>query len=196
MDLSNYSYDAIIFDCDGTLVNTASVHFEAFRLALLDQGATIERSWYNQRLSFSSVDLITEFKENVSSSIDVSTAITSSELNFLKLVHLVEPIPEIVSIVLSHWQLVPMGVASSGQRLNVFTSLQSVGLFEKFDSIVTAEDVRNHKPAPDSYLKATEKLGVPSERCLVFEDTDEGLEAAFNAGINAIDVRTFASIYA
>ena len=44
MDLSRFSYDALIFDCDGTLVNSEPLHFEAFRLALLDQAATFDRN--------------------------------------------------------------------------------------------------------------------------------------------------------
>ena len=174
MDLSRFSYDALIFDCDGTLVNSEPLHFEAFRLALLDQAATFDRKWYLERLGLTRLELLTEFSRFTKISVDINKAVTSSELNFLKLTNELDVIPEIAAIAQGNWKKVPMAVASSGQRLSVITSLESVGLLKLFDKIVTAEDVAEHKPLPEPYLKASKKLSISPERCLVFEDTDQG----------------------
>ena len=195
MDLSRFSYDALIFDCDGTLVNSEPLHFEAFRLALLDQAARFDRKWYLERLGLTRLELLTEFSRFTKILVDINKAVTSSELNFLKLTNELDVIPEIAAIAQGNWKKVPMAVASSGQRLSVITSLESVGLLKLFDKIVTAEDVAEHKPLPEPYLKASKKLSISPERCLVFEDTDQGLESARRAGCSVVDVRTIAAIY-
>jgi len=60
-----------------------------------------------------------------------------------------------------------------------------------FDAVVTAEDTKRHKPEPDVFLEAARRLEVPAESCLVYEDSDLGLEAARRAGMKGIDIRQF-----
>ena len=62
-------------------------------------------------------------------------------------------------------------------------------LRELFSAVVTADDVENHKPAPDTFLLCAERMGIAPERCVVFEDADFGLQAARRAGMDAVDVR-------
>jgi HAD superfamily hydrolase (TIGR01509 family) len=84
---------------------------------------------------------------------------------------------------------VPMAVASNGERDNVIASLRATGLLELFDVVVTAEDVKRGKPAPDLFLEAAHRLCASPRRCLVFEDSDEGLMAAKAARMKSVDVR-------
>ena len=195
IDLSAYSFDAIIFDCDGTLVNTAPMHFESFRLSLENQGAVLAKNWYKKRLSLTRRCLIESFAKQHSTYIDIETAIIESELHFLRLSNHIKAIPEVSEIAIKYWQIKPLAVASSGQRLSVLASLDAVSLRHKFNVIVSAEDVQNHKPSPEPYLTTAEKLNVSPKKCLVFEDTDDGLQSAQLAGAKAIDVRDFAKIY-
>ena len=67
--------------------------------------------------------------------------------------------------------------------------LTRIGIFDWFDAIVTAEDTSRHKPEPDVFLEAARRLGVPPAGCVVYEDTDLGLEAARRAGMRGVDVR-------
>jgi HAD superfamily hydrolase (TIGR01509 family) len=83
----------------------------------------------------------------------------------------------------------PLAVASSAGRPFLQATLEQLGIAACFDAVVTVEDVRHPKPAPDPYLLAAERLGVRPETCLVFEDSDQGLSAAKSAGMDAIDVR-------
>ena len=86
---------------------------------------------------------------------------------------------------------VPMAVASAGRREIVEDTLRATGIRDLFREIVTVEDVDGRtKPAPDLFLEAARRLGVDPERCTVFEDTDEGIEAAIRAGMSVTDVRT------
>ena len=84
---------------------------------------------------------------------------------------------------------VPLAVASSGNRANVLHALRSNGILELFDAVVTAEDVVNHKPAPDIFLLAAEKIGANPTKCRGFEDADAGMVALKAAGMEAVDVR-------
>jgi len=82
-----------------------------------------------------------------------------------------------------------MAIGSNGRLGNVEASLKATGLLSLFDTIVTAEQVPHGKPAPDVYLEAARRLDVAPEFCIVFEDTDEGLEAAHRAGMRGLDIR-------
>lgn len=64
----------------------------------------------------------------------------------------------------------------------------ALGLMDKFDTMVCAEDYKRGKPAPDCFLMAAERLGVAPSDCLVFEDTDLGIEAATAAGMSSVKV--------
>ncbi len=68
-------------------------------------------------------------------------------------------------------------------------TLRILDLRNLFDSVVTAEDVTEHKPAPDTFLLCAERMEISPEFCQVFEDGDLGLEAARSAGMTATDVR-------
>ncbi|MFK7856886.1 MAG: HAD family hydrolase [Granulosicoccus sp.] len=196
IDFTPDTFDAILFDCDGTLVNSAPLHFESFRLALEVQGAILDEIWYRERLSLSRVQLIQSFAKQCSSRIDVDTVVTQSEIHFLRLVQHMQVLPEVAAVVNHYWNIKPMAVVSSGQRLSVLASLDAIRLRHKFDLIIAEEDVQEHKPSPQPYLTAAKKMNVSPRRCLIFEDTDDGLISATQAGAMTIDVRMIAKLYA
>ena len=83
-----------------------------------------------------------------------------------------------------------MAVASGGYRAVIRQTLDALALTDWFDAMVCAEDTTNHKPEPDVFLEAARRLKVAdATRCVVFEDTDIGLEAARRAGMTGVDVR-------
>ena len=80
----------------------------------------------------------------------------------------------------------PLAVASGGRRDIVIKTLTILGICEKFDAIIGAEDYVNGKPAPDPFLEAARRIGVAPERCLAFEDTLLGIESAASAGMKTV----------
>jgi len=83
-----------------------------------------------------------------------------------------------------------MSVASGRTREIVEVTLSAINLLDLFEAVVTIEDVQGRgKPAPDMFLEAAQRLRVPPNECTVFEDSDEGIEAARRAGMSATDVR-------
>jgi len=85
---------------------------------------------------------------------------------------------------------IPCSIGSSTERKNIDTILGVLGRTGSFDAIVTAEDVVQGKPAPDVFLTGAARIGVPAERCVVFEDALVGIEAARRGGMKVIAVAT------
>ena len=85
----------------------------------------------------------------------------------------------------------PIGVASGGFRAVIEHQLEQIGVTHLFSVVVAAEDTEKHKPEPDVFLEAAQRLEMPPESCCVLEDSDLGIEAARRAGMGWVDVRPF-----
>ena len=120
IDLTTYRFEALIFDCDGTLVNTTPLHFRSLQRAFASQGLEITESWYRNRLGLSRTPLFEAFEREFGVTIDYQAAETLSESTFASIVHEVQEIPQVASIARGHHRRVPMAVASgsaSSQKL-------------------------------------------------------------------------------
>jgi HAD superfamily hydrolase (TIGR01509 family) len=113
------------------------------------------------------------------------------EEDFLRSLHLIEPIAPVIEALNSHHGKLKMAVASGGWRHVVEHQLRQIGIYDHFEAIVTAEDTERHKPEPDVFLEAARRLNVPAEACRVYEDSDLGIEAARRAGMQWVDVRVW-----
>ena len=109
---------------------------------------------------------------------------------YFELLPQITAIPEVVEHIEAKHGHIPLAVVSGSRRDSVLGSLTALHLIDKFDTLVCAEDYARGKPAPDCFLVAAERLGVPPEDCLVFEDTDLGIEAATAAGMASVRVPT------
>lgn len=98
-------------------------------------------------------------------------------------------IDAVVDIARKYHGKVPMAVASSGDRHAVLSSLRENNILHLFDAVVTAEEVTNHKPAPDIFLLAAKRIGCDPTKCRGYEDADIGMKSVRAAGMQAIDVR-------
>lgn len=185
------SFDGLIFDCDGTLVDTAPAHLAALRIALAQVDLPVDDAWYFERVGLSPDDLLDQYEQQYS-----RFPITRAEL--LKLYNVafhatlneLREVQVVADLARTWTGRVPVCVASNGQRSNVQASLQAVGLLSLFPHMVTIEDVQQGKPAPDIFLESARRMHIPPQRCIVLEDSDEGLEAAHRAQMRSIDVRT------
>ena len=193
--LKEGSFDALICDCDGTLVDSAAVYLTALQVVLARYGLDIEREWYLARTGLAPVALLRAYEEQVA-------PIPAHREDFLGLVtesfrahlHTLKEITVVADVAREWHGKVPMAVVSNGERANVRGSLGAVGLLDLFDTVVTIEDVRHGKPQPDIYLVAAKQLRTEPNRCFVFEDTDEGLRAAQSAGMLTLDIRPFLNL--
>ncbi len=191
LDLGRYTYAALIFDCDGTLVESAPVHYRVLRETLRAQGFEMSQAWYSQYLGVSRAVMFEEFQKCFGAKLDVPAAEALSEDLYPLMIDGVKEIPLVAAIAREHHGKVPMAVASGGQPVVVAMTLRAAGLLHLFDHVVTIGDVGVGKPSPALFLEAARRLGQPPEACLVFDDTDEGMEAARRARMPAIDVRAY-----
>ena len=181
---------ALLFDCDGTLVDTLSLYRECWRTVFGDRGFEMHDDWFESFAGLSMEPFIASAFPDIPP--DTATEIENEGLAlFLASVHELTVIDSVVDVVRANAGVRPMAVVSGGPGLAVEASLKGVGIRALFDLVITADDVSDGKPAPDVYLLAMERLGYKPDDCAVYEDTDAGIESAFRAGISVVfDVRT------
>ncbi len=188
-------FSALIFDCDGTLVNTAPAHLAAVRQAIQPQGHTMPTEWYMERAGLTPDALLDSLEQeaealgNPVTPLDRATIFATYNDFFQESLHHLREVEEVASLARKWHGKVPLSVASNGRRLNVQSSLRATGLLSLFDHLVAAEDVARGKPAPDVFLEAARRMGVKPIDCVVLEDSDEGMTGARAAGMRAVDVR-------
>ena len=188
-------FSALIFDCDGTLVDTAPAHYHAISQALAAQGHRMPRDWYLERSGLTP-DALLDAQEayaaelgNPTAPLDRTTVFSTYNDHFRSGLHLLREVATVAEAARAWHGRVPLAVASNGRLHNVEASLRATGLLSLFSTIVAAEDVPRGKPAPDVFLEAAQRLNVPPAECVVLEDSDEGMRAAAAAGMRAVDVR-------
>jgi HAD superfamily hydrolase (TIGR01509 family) len=107
---------------------------------------------------------------------------------YFKLLPQLKPVPDVLEHIEAQHGRISFAVVSGSTRESVIASLVSLKLLDRFDTMVCAEDYTKSKPHPEAFLLAATKLGVAPEACLVFEDTEMGIQAAIAAGMASVRV--------
>lgn len=110
------------------------------------------------------------------------------ESMFFELLPQLKAVPEVLEHIEDQHGKIPFAVVSGSTKQSVEASLGSLKLLDRFDTLVCAGDYKNSKPHPEPFLLAAERLGVAPEMCLVFEDTEMGVQAATAAGMASVKV--------
>ncbi len=188
--------EALIFDCDGTLVDTLPLYLKAWQAALQEvAGIDADADWFRGRGGYSEQMLLSAVEKSFGVTVDRKAVIAGTRRRVRETLTDVRCNVPVITIVREWAGRLPLAVASSGSREVVEASLAAIGLSDVFSAVVTIEDVEHPKPAPDIYLLAASKLDVSASRCVVFEDSDEGLKAARAAGMTTMDVRPCSSFH-
>ncbi len=182
---------AIIFDCDGTLVDSMPVHFVAWHETMSRYGIAFPEDRFYSLGGMPSDRIIQMLANEQGITLDAVSVANEKELAFLDRIDLLIPIEAVVKVVRQNRGIKPIAVASGGFRAIIQRQLEQIAMHDWFDAVVTAEDTAKHKPEPDVFLEAARQLGTLPKHCIVFEDADLGIEAARRAGMNCIDVRSF-----
>lgn len=181
---------AIITDFDGTLVNTFKANYLAYKNAFKQYGYELTEEQYKEcfglrydglcdRMHIKEEDRkkIKELKKNIYPNYFEYLGLNMNLLTFIKASRLIYGIKTCI--------------ASTASRENLYNVLRYFNIEEYFDIIITGENVSKGKPNPEVYLKAMNTLEVEPEESLVFEDSEIGLEAAENAGVNYIRIKNY-----
>lgn len=186
---------ALIFDCDGTLADTMPVHYRAWQKILAPVGIPFGEERFYQLGGMPTAKIIRLLSDETGvpvSDEQVNGLTVAKEEHFLDMLADVKPIQPVVEIAARYRGVLPLAVASGGYREVIARTVRFIGVTDWFAAMVCAEDTPRHKPEPDVFLEAARRLNVPdSTTCVVFEDTDIGLEAARRAGMLGVDVRAW-----
>ena len=184
---------ALIFDCDGTLVDTMPVYKAVWTELFAEHGFVLTDQWWVQTGNVALEPFVRAAIPSASDGLIDELRQRSMAL-FAQRMHLVEPMHHVIDVARRHHGTLPMAVCSGGFRASVISSLDAAGVTDLFDPIVCAEDVVNSKPAPDLYLLAMEQLGAGVNDVVVYEDSEVGIASARAAGIvRIVDVRDLPS---
>ena len=183
-------FEAVIFDCDGTLVDSMPAHFEAWceALALHGAGGVFKEDVFFAMGGRPTLDIVVELNDEYNLKLDPAAVALAKREAFLKRLSTVTLIEEVAEFAQSLRGKMPMAIATGGSRMVIEKTLQIVGASDWFDEVVTADDVAEGKPAPDIFLRAAKLLGVSPAKCLVVEDAPAGIIAAQRAGMQVIGI--------
>src|SRR6184192_948783 len=180
---------ALIFDCDGTLADTMPLHWRAWQIIAARHRFHLAEDRFYALGGVPSRDILKMLGREQGVALDAVAVAHEKESEYLPLIPQVEPINTVVGIARENYGRIPLAVASGGTRKIIEQVLEHLGIQNLFQAVVTSEDVVNQKPAPDIFLEAARRIGVPPQFCRAYEDTDLGMQAIRAAGMDAVDVR-------
>jgi beta-phosphoglucomutase len=189
--MSEKNGKAAIWDVDGTLVDTAELHFQAWQAACREQGREFSRSDFAATFGQRNPEIIrTLFGERFTPEESAAFGDRKEVLYRSTASKGVELLPGARRLVEDlHRAGFAQGIGSSAPRANLDLILRITGIARFFDAEVSSEDTQRGKPDPQVFLLAAERLGVAPARCVVFEDAVAGVQAARAAGMKCVAVR-------
>lgn len=186
------SFEGLVFDCDGTLADTMPAHYVAWRDTMNRHGIDFPEDRFYALGGVPAhriVAMLAQEQGKPFTPEQIVELAEEKERAFEEHLHTICAVEPVVAIAREYYGKLPMAVATGGYRHIVERSLELIHIRHLFNAIVSHEDVEHHKPAPDTYLLAAQRLGVRPERCCAFEDTDLGMQAARDAGMTVVDIR-------
>lgn len=179
----------LVFDCDGTLVDSMPLHKRLWAEVIEPHGVIIPDGFIDAHAGLPTEAIVEILNREQGSSIDPKRLHEHKEQLFVERLHEVGPIESVVATAREYLGKLPMAVVSGGVRMNVMGCLRNIGATDWFPVVLTADDPFPPKPAPDLFLEAARLLGLAPEECHVFEDGDPGIRGAREAGMSVTDVR-------
>lgn len=181
----------LIFDLDGTLANSIPIHNYCWDETCKTFNYTFDADFFEKMTGMPTRAFAEYIKKDSGCNLSVDELIRSKQQLFYNLAHRITPYEKMTAFVIANYGKIPMSIGTGGGRRSASLILKTIGLEKYFPVVVSADDVENHKPHPDTFLKCAEMMGVPPSQCQVFEDGEMGMLAAVKAGMMVTDVRVF-----
>ncbi len=182
------NFKAYLFDCDGTVADSMPLHYIAWKKALSECNCPFDEELFYSWGGVPPVEIVERLNKMYGLEMPVIEVAERKENYYFDQLPQLKSVPEVIEHVEAQYGKIPFGVVSGSTRESVVNSLTTIGMLDRFQTIVASEDYTRSKPAPDAFLLAAERLGVPPESCLVFEDADIGIQAATSAGMASVRV--------
>ncbi|EKX43869.1 hypothetical protein GUITHDRAFT_110319 [Guillardia theta CCMP2712] len=181
--------EALIFDCDGTLVDSMPMWCENWIKTCEHFGMKLTEEEFYSHAGKTVEETFKILCKEQAVDVDPDAFYRKKDDLASEMIPLVREIKPVCDIARANHGRIPMAVVSSGPRKMVAKFLSQCKLETLFAVLICAEDVERHKPHPDPFLTAARSLGIPPDKCRVYEDADAGVEAALSAGMSVVDVR-------
>lgn len=180
----------LIFDCDGTLVDSMPLHYQAFLAVLPRHNLHLTEERFYQWAGTPVDEVIHRLATEKGLSVNAEAIAQERDDHFHNLpANALQPVEAVVQVARQFHRRLPMAVATGSTRVSAEASLQAIGILHLFDAVISSHEAGRPKPAPDVFLKAAQTIAIPPAQCLAFEDGDVGIQAAREAGMRVIDIR-------
>ncbi|MDY0870589.1 HAD family hydrolase [Dongia rigui] len=182
---------ALLFDLDGTLVDTDHLHLDAFNRLFAEHGFQVDRPTYTAKIMGQPNAGIAEtFLPHLGR--DAALALLSrKEEAYRGMVRDLTPIAGLIDLL--DWvkaEGIPCGVVTNAPRANAELVLEGLGLAHRFETLVIGDELAQAKPHPLPYLTGLERLGADARKSVAFEDSPSGMQAALGAGLTLVGLAT------
>jgi HAD superfamily hydrolase (TIGR01509 family) len=188
LELPPGTFAAYLFDCDGTIVDSMPLHYIAWKQALGEWDCTLDEDLFYSWGGKPPVEIIASLNRMQGLNMPIDAVAERKENLYYSLLPQLKPVPEVRAHIDAQQGRIPFAVVSGSTHESIVKSLTTVGLLDRFSILVGSEDYARSKPAPDAFLAAAARLGVAPRDCLVFEDTDMGIQGATAAGMASVRV--------
>jgi beta-phosphoglucomutase family hydrolase len=185
-DLSRYK--GIVFDMDGTLIDSMGSHTEAWRQTCEQYGYPFDGEYIHNLGGVPTREIVKILNEKYGLNHDLDEVTETKRQAFLAIAQRARVIDDTFAVMQRYQGILKMGVGTGSERSNAIRMLTEAGLLDRVDTVVTASDVTYGKPHGETFLTVAKNMGLTPKECVVFEDTEIGRQAAQNAGMDCIMV--------
>ena len=181
-------FKAYLFDCDGTVADSMPLHYVAWSRALSEWNCEFSEELFYAWGGMPVAEIISTLNEERGLNMPVESVARRKEELYFEILPQLKAVPEVLEHIEASHGRIPFAVVSGSTRDSVTASLEALNILDRFETLVCAGDYRRSKPDPEPFLVAAARLGVAPEDCLVFEDTDMGIQAATAAGMASVKI--------
>jgi beta-phosphoglucomutase family hydrolase len=182
---------AVIFDMDGTLVDSMPYHHKSWEIFFEQVGIKLTKEEFDRIHHGTLFDIMPRIFGDISEEESYRLGMIKEEAFRELYKHEIRPIDGLIAWLQALRQAgLKIGLGTAADFTNADFTVDAIDIRRYFDTIVTSDMVKEGKPSPAVYLKVAENLGVDSADCLVFEDTVTGIQAGLNAGMKVIGITT------
>jgi HAD superfamily hydrolase (TIGR01509 family) len=181
-------FAAYLFDFDGTIADSMPLHYRAWKQVLAEWNCQFEEHLFYAWGGMPVAEIVSTLNERHGLRMPVESVSRRKENLYLELLPELKVVPEVLEHIEAQHGRIPFAVVSGSTRESVTASLTSLNLLDRFDTLVCAGEYAKSKPDPEAFLLGASRLGVAPASCLVFEDTEMGIQAATAAGMASVRI--------
>jgi HAD superfamily hydrolase (TIGR01509 family) len=181
-------FQAYLFDCDGTVADSMPLHYVAWSRALAEWNCEFSEALFYAWGGMPVAEIISTLNAKYGLHMPVERVAKRKEDLYFEVLPQLKPVPEVLEHIQASYGRIRFAVVSGSTRDSVTASLETLKLLDRFETLVCAGDYTRSKPDPEPFLVAAARLGVEPKQCLVFEDTEMGIQAATAAGMASVKI--------